>query len=288
MDRRLGLSPSDRQAVLRILTMQHGTSHNPAALQALADAITPYLVRSRQPLEQAVVKIARNYLRDGGRIRLLIGGERTPEQKHEWDLVLTWIIKYAAEHSRYPLDTEAVSAPDLDAYEDVRKNLHTYNFEGPLDHWLTTTVSNRIARYWRDRQTKRAGGGGILRTTAQQTGEQMQQVSSAPRAYHLPLDWLLHGEIPQSAIAEKGGHDLNAIVASTQFEQLVVQELQRLANDRNDPLLLSVWDAVVVRDMKLRETAEQFNLTIGQVHRRITQARQHLRNNPLIIQWRDM
>jgi DNA-directed RNA polymerase specialized sigma24 family protein len=39
--------------------------------------------------------------------------------------------------------------------------------------------------------------------------------------------------------------------------------------------------------LKLREAADMLGLTISQVHRRVEQAREHLRRSPRVVQWRE-
>jgi hypothetical protein len=147
----------DREAVLFMLETHYGSSLDRAALDALTSAILPYLARTRLPFEEAVPRIAKHYQCYGDLVGRLLASRQTPE----WDKVLAWIIEYASNHAMFPRDTEAVSAPDLDAYDEIQQKIKSYNFEGAFESWLTVTVVSRLRRYWRDQQTLIAGGNGI-------------------------------------------------------------------------------------------------------------------------------
>ncbi len=272
-----------RDEVICLLETHVDPSLDRAAHEALATAIMPYLERTRLPLANAVPKIAINYRRDGHVVRQLSASLTNPE----WGEVLEWIMERAAKHSQFPNDGEAVGAPDIDAYEDIRKKLHLYNFEGPFKHWLTVTVVSRISRYWRDRQTLSAGGHGIKLKAERQEAKRIPEWRPAPNASNVSLDWLLECESNQTNRLIAHNEAVAGIVEASELNLLVAQELKVLARVKNDPLLLSVWHASVVQGLKLREAAEVLGLTVSQVYRRVEQARQHLRHNPTIRKWCD-
>jgi hypothetical protein len=183
----------DHETVVRMLEAHHGAFLDRVALDTLASAIMPYLARTRLPLPVAVLRIAKYYQRDGE----YVGRLMTSLQAQEWDEVLKWIIDYASKQAKYPRDTEAVSAPDLDAYDDIRQKISTYNFEGSFESWLTVTVVSRIQRYWRDRQTLSAGGNGI-KSRAERIAEQnTAQWHPAPnQCLSLEMLWPVPGTTP--------------------------------------------------------------------------------------------
>ena len=273
----------DREAVLFMLEMHYGASLDLAALDALTSAILPYLARTRLPLEEAVPRIAKHYQCYGDLVGRLLASRQTPE----WDNVLTWIIEYASNHAMFPRDTEAVSAPDLDAYDEIQQKIKSYNFEGTFESWLTVTVVSRLRRYWRDQQTLIAGGNGIMNKAERMSLQHASKWQRAAKTYHLSLDQLLERDDVRTSVPDMHGEAITVIAESSELRTLIVRELNVLATVKNDPLLLSVWHAIVEQGLKLREVADRLGLTVSQVYRRIEQARQHLRRSPHICQWRD-
>lgn len=275
-------SPCDHEAVLRVLEASDLASVDPPTLAALAIAIVPYVERTRLPFEDAVPRIAKNYLCYGERVGRLLASPDTPE----WYDVLERIIDCASKHALFPRDTEAVSAPDLDAYNEIRLKLGSYNFEGSFESWMTAVVLARLRRYWRDQQTLAAGGLGI-KTKAERMLAQGEFQRRAPNASLVSLDWLVDkDDVPTNDLAAHGETVAEAVEVA-ELRTLILHELTALALRKNDPLMVHVWNATIEQGLKLREAAAGLGLTVAQVHRRVVQARQHLRQSPQIVGWRD-
>jgi DNA-directed RNA polymerase specialized sigma24 family protein len=273
----------DREAVLLMLETHYGAWLDRVALDALTSAILPYLARTRLPFEEAVPRIAKHYQCYGDFVGRLLESHHTPE----WDNVLAWIIEYASNHTMFPRDTEAVSAPDLDAYDEIQQKIQSYNFEGTFESWLTVAVVSRLRRYWRDQQTLSAGGTGIKSKAERMSLQHASKWQQEVKTYHLSLDRLLERGDLRTSVPDTHGEAIAVIAESFELRTLIARELNMLASVKNDPLLVSVWHAIVEQGLKLREVADAFGLTISQVYRRIEQARQHLRRSPQICQWRD-
>jgi hypothetical protein len=197
--------------------------------------------------------------------------------------VLSHVVAYARSRSLFPQDQDATGWPDLDAYDDIRERLHEYNFEGPLDAWMSVVISSRLRRYWRDRQALSAGGGGFKSASERDTA----RAAGFPvaRILHLSLDQPLGDD--DRAVSEWLTH-ATPLVAETvedaELSRIVAAEVKALAS-RGDPLLAEIWNAVVDRQMRLREAAECYGLTISQTHRRVERVRTHLKHSPQVRQW---
>jgi DNA-directed RNA polymerase specialized sigma24 family protein len=268
-------------AILRVLEAYDQASLAYVDLHTLAISIQPYVQRSRLPLIDAVPKIAKYYLQYGAVVKRLLASPETPE----WHSVLEWVVEYATRHALYPRDTEAVSAPDLDAYDEIRRKLGSYNFEGTLESWLTAVVVSRLRRYWRDQQTLAAGGNGI-KTKAERASHE-HTARRAPNASLMSLDQLMNRDDGWKGAPPAQDATTTEIIEGTELCALVLHELRALALKKKDPLVLPIWHAIVERGLKLRETADGLGLTVAQVHRRVALARHHLRQSPHIRHWRD-
>lgn len=280
MNRELAPELPDVSIVLYTLTSLRGDRYTAAALEDLAQAILCYVQRSRLPLPEAVDKIVTNYERDGARVQQLLDQPTSAE----WDAVLEHVIGFASRHSLYPKDTEATSWPDLDAYHDVRRNLHSYNFEGSLDHWVTVTVVNRLRRYWRDQQSLSAGGPGF-RKRPDREADDTESDHARPKGGPLSLDRMLESD--WSIVGAQASDNVSVAhdVEDAELRRMTAAAVRTLATRRRDDLLPLIWDVVVERGWRLREVAESLGLTISQVHRRIEQTRCYLRRDPAVQQW---
>ena len=191
--------------------------------------------------------------------------------------MLHQVISYAARQSQFPNDAEATNWPDLDAYSDIQHKIASYNFEGNFDHWITVTVANRLRRFWRDQQAIRVGGPGI-RTKAHREREGDNAPSAPPRAsvVALPLNGLAEQRIATNdeLVAEQ--------VEAAELRRIVAHSLTVMGAQKQDTQLPLLWFALVDQQLKLREIAARFDLTISQVHRRIESMRTHLRQDPAL------
>lgn len=280
MKRELAPEPPDVSIVLHVLVTLRGEHDDLARLDQLARAIVFYVQRSRLPLVEAVEKIVTHYEQEHARVQHLLDHPSSAA----WSSVLEQVIGFASRHSLYPRDTEATSWPDLDAYQDVRRNLHSYNFEGSLDHWVTVAVVNRLRRYWRDRQSLSAGGPGFRSKSDGETNDG-ESDRERPKTASLSLheipegDWRMVGTT--TAQVASVAHD----VEDAELRRVTAAAVHTLARHRRDELLPLIWDVVVERGWRLREAAESLGLTISQVHRRIEQTRSYLRRDPSVRQW---
>jgi hypothetical protein len=283
MHRPLAHACSTIESICRLIHAEYSHQLDLAACRALAEAILPYLARTRLPFEVAVSTIAMNYLQDGPRVEAMLGD---PDAE-EWQQVLGHIVAWATNHTLYPLDTEATGSPDLDAYEDIRKRLASYNFEGSLDGWITVTVVRRLYRYWRSHYMLSAGGSGY-KSRAQRAGEQALGAPAPVAVRHCSLDVI---DDEGNIFAEK----LPAMQLSVE-ETVETNELLRVvdavvadyATDRADPSLGHIWHAVVDRRLKIAEVADQLGLSIWQVYRRYESLRRVLQADQRVSSWFDL
>jgi RNA polymerase sigma factor (sigma-70 family) len=274
------MTPPDLLIMCNVLQTLYRETYDDATIAALAEEIAPYVERSRMPLEEAVEKIAPNYLRDGQRVQLLLSQPSSPD----WDMVLEQVIAFASKHSLYPRDTEATSWPDLDAYNDVRRNLSSYNFEGSLDHWITVAVVNRLRRYWRDRKSLSAGGPGFKQRGGREADD-AEHDHDPPKVVSLSLEQLIEQEWPLVGAQARDAASVVRDVEDAELYRLMWEAVSTLAVRKRDALLPALWHVVIEQGWRLREAAESFGLTISQVHRRIEQTRSYLREDPAVRQW---
>lgn len=267
------------ETVVMLLMEQYGADLSPAAIRALADAMAPYLARTQLPPKQAVQQIAENYLRDSSRVHELLASTMSPA----WQGVLTQVITFAQHHSHFPRDTEATSWPDLDAYSDMQQKLASYNFEGPLDAWITVTLLNRLRRYWRDRQALRAGGPGFQ--SAEQRARRDATGESPPSRRDQSLELLdATGMLPAEHLVAAQA-SITADVEAAILRDIVREEIAVLAAQRKDPSLRSIWNASAEQELRLREIAPRLNMTITQIHHRLKVIRAHLQQTAQIQAW---
>lgn len=273
--------PFDPAAVLGMLQVAFGASHSSAELTALMDDITPYLKRTTLPLEVAVPRIGANYLRDGARVRKLLSDQHAAE----WQDVLAQVCDFARNNRRYPTELDASSWPDLDAFDDIKAKLDTYNFEGVFDHWVAVTVVRRLSRFWRDQQSLRVGGGGLRAPAERELARECGSYQSSPRTSQRSLNALNEADHQLIERLDDGQPPIGELVETAELQHLLQHCVYSFALARNDPALAQIWHAVIDRRMKLREVSVQFGLSIAQVNRRIEQVRAHLRQEPTLLSW---
>ncbi|MBA3944200.1 MAG: hypothetical protein H0X37_06505 [Herpetosiphonaceae bacterium] len=278
--------PVDPYVVRQLLCVSHAHLDE-VAFEALAVAIEPYLRRTKRPLNEAVSLIARHYEADGAQVQEL----RDDLNGAAWQTVLAHVLEFASKHHNFPRDTEATSWPDLDAYEDIREKLWSYNFEGVFSHWVVVTVKRRIGRYWRDKQALQAGGAGF-RLSAKLADEVGEQVADDPprssqRVQHSSLDAQNDQGLPIIETLEAEQPTIAALVEDVVLWTAVRQEVQAFAAIRQDYSLFVLWCGFVERGLKLWELGVAYDLKVGQVHRRITLVRNHLRQSPNLRDWFD-
>lgn len=245
----------------------------------LTQVISIYVRRSKLPLDASVPKICTHFMQDGPFVHQLLAD---PDGQG-WQVVLEQIISFATAHPYYPTAEQANSWPDLDAYEDIRRKLPSYNFEGPLDHWINATVVRRLTRFWRDQQALKAGGGGF-RSAAERSNTSQPAPS---RVQHVSLHPDTDDDVPlaERMVAEQPAVDNQVEMA--ELERLVTRAVDLYATNKFDPQLRELWHALADQEYKLREVAEQLGLTVGQVYHRYLQLRAHLRADPEISNWFD-
>lgn len=268
-----------QSSVLQMLQSHFGTGLSPEALAILARDIRPYLCRSRLPIDQALLRIATSFLRDGARVRELLAAR----DSSAWQAILMHVMAFARTSTLFPESWEATSWPDLDAYEDIRERLPEYNFEGSLDAWIAVVITSRLRRYWRDSHALRSGGGGFTtsaeREAARAAGAPVSRVRHFSLEHQIPDTNLTLAEaLPAITLS------VAETVESTELFRMVGDEVDAVAA-HDDPLLATVWHAVVDDRMRLREAGESCGLTVSQAHRRMERVRDHLRRSPQIQQW---
>lgn len=283
MNRQPDPSSPDLLTVVQVLQELYSDSQDVVEIESLAAEILIYVQRARMELASLpdIVKvIAANYLRDGQRVQHLLQNPDSPV----WGEVLTQVFNFAAKHSLYPKDTEAISWPDLDAFEDIKRNLRSYNFTGSLDHWITVAIVNRLRRYWRDRKSLSAGGRGF-KSKSERESDAAEGDAEPPTLTLLSLDHLLELGVPFELKLDAEPRSVARDVENTELWRCINEAVLRLAERKQDELLPLIWFAVVDRGWRLREVADIFDLTISQVHRRIEQTRAYLRADPDVRQW---
>ena len=130
------------ERLLQILKVLYGKDLDAVQIRSLALAITPYLGRTSAPFAEAVRRISANYLRDGARVQSL----RTRFHAGEWEAVLKCVVAYANQHTLFPIHACSTGSPDRHASRDIQRALESYNFEAPLDAWLSVIVVRRLRR----------------------------------------------------------------------------------------------------------------------------------------------
>lgn len=274
-------TPYDAEAVHQLLVAAYGAVLDATAIQALQQQIEPFVRRTTKPLVEIVPVIADHYRRERERLRLLL--DDTDPQA--WEAVLQQVIHFASRHHLYPTDAEATSWPDIEAYEDIRHKLAGYNCEGTLDSWIRSIVVSRLRRFWRDQQAQRVGGTGFLSRTARAEAQATGQAAPPPRSQQQSLDAVSDGgaALGETLAADELPVDVHA--ENDALQRLVIHEVGAFAAQRDDPLLVVVWQLVGMHQWKLREAAAYAGLSIGQVHRRVEQVRTHLQLNPCLQHW---
>lgn len=258
----------------------YGDSLDQNLLQALTSAIACYVRRSRYPPLTILPQIVDHYIQDGPRVHALLADS----DPAEWQRIMQQVVAFASAHPYYPDIEDAISAPDLDAYEDIRRNLSSYNFEAPLDDWIETVVLRRLLRFWRDRQSLRAGGSGFLSKMDREAQRSGELPTASRRNQHVSLDVFLD-EAPLVQQFETRDPAVQDVVESIVLEDLVEALIESLAVKTHDPSLPGIWKAIVIQDHKLREVAAMYNLTISQVHYKIRQLSSYLKSHPKIYYW---
>ena len=271
------------ETVVRLLQDLHGARLNREQLQQLARDIQPYLDRTALSLEEAVQRISTNYLRDGARVKVLGGSAMNPG----WQNVLAQVVAYAGQHTLFPSEADLSSSPDLEAYDDIQRKLHTYNFEAPLDNWITVTVVWRLRRFWRDRAAVRAGGAGFKDKATREAERATGTWTRPPIACQQSLEATdADGQALMDTLADDQ-LSLAQAVEDAEIERAVVEAVDAYAELKHDPVLAHIWWLVVDRRLKLREVGELLDLTIAQVHRRVRQIRAYLRSDEQVRRWFD-
>ena len=248
---------------------------------AIAHILRPYVERSHLSFTDAVAAIVRNYLADGERVTAMLADPNASE----WQDVLAKIITWATCHSLYPHETEATASPDLDAYDDVRKKLASYNFEAPLDTWITVTVTRRLHSYWRSHSTLRAGGSGTKSRKQRLAEQTLAQAPPAVAVRHCSLDAvgddgrLLIDTYTPSSVSVEDTAEANEI------QRVVTALVEDYATEHADPLLIQIWNSVVEQHLKLGEMGQQFDLSLWQVYRRVERLRRMLREDHRVRAW---
>jgi DNA-directed RNA polymerase specialized sigma24 family protein len=271
------------EEVLRLVQELHGDLLPLPGSLALARAITPYVARSQLSLHAAVCTIVPHYLKEGQRVRRLLADPAA----EEWQVVLTKVITFARRHTLAPDESKMTGAPDLDAYGDIQRNLASYNFEAPFDSWVAAIVTRRLQRFWRDRAALRAGGGGFMQQVLLEVDHYSPAPARRPRVVHLSLD-VLAGvgsdlfdrlAVTQPSVAEA--------VEATELAQMVAAIVDSYAGHKHDPALAQIWGAIFDQNLKPREAADCFGLSVSQIYRRIGQVRTYLRQDVQLRQWLD-
>lgn len=260
----------------------YGAGLTPLEIEGLTAAIVVYVRRSRYPARDIIPRIVENYIKDGTRVHELLADS----DANAWKAIMQQIITFATAHPYYPTIEDATSSPDLDAYEDIQRNLASYNFECPLDRWINTVVIRRLLRFWRDRQSLRAGGVGFLAKEVRDAQRRGDEVDSGRRISHISLDGMVD-DAPVSEQIEAPQPAIYDIVEGTVLEKLVEQLVGSYAMHVDEPDLPKLWRSIVLDELKLREVAEMYNMTINQIHYRVQQINRYLSKHPDILGWRD-
>jgi hypothetical protein len=270
--------PEDAVSAVRQWLLTHNDGQlTEDELHRLVYTIVIYVRRSKRPLADAVPRICKHFLEHGQFVHQLLADPAS----QDWQVVLTQVISYATAHPYFPAPEQASDWPDLDAYDDIRRKLPSYNFEGPLDRWINVTVVRRLTRFWRDQQAIKVGGAGFQR------GKRSDDGPAPLRVRHIPLDEPLNEGLTLGERLEAAGPAVDNQIEMEELERMVSQAVELYAANKHDPELAALWRMIVDQEYKLREVAETFDLTIGQTYHRYLQLRDHLRADPQISSWFD-
>lgn len=283
MHRHLAYPESAFEVALPLISKHYHEQIGTASCTALTKAILPYLKRTHLPFDEAVLVIAMNYLQDGQRVETMLAN---PDAE-EWQSVLSQIIAWATKHTLYPQDIEATGSPDLDAYDDIRKKLSSYNFEGPLDGWITVTVVRRLYRYWRSHSMLSAGGSGY-KTRLQRITEQALPTPSMVFTHHYSLDT---SDYDGTVLCEKliaPEPSVEETAEANELGQIIRSAIAEYAAYRCDPSLGQIWHSIVDRRLRITEVADQLGLSIWQVYRRYESLKRMLQEDQRVNSWFDL
>lgn len=274
-------SHNDPLAVVGILRTAPNFPQDEAKLLSLAQAIMPYLEQTGLDMPDAAIRIATNYLHDGPRVERLLAD---PEAE-DWHEVMVQVVEAARRRRRYPDDVDAHSWPDLDAYEDIRKKLPSYKFEGPFEHWITVITIKRLHRFWRDQQAEFRGGGGFQSKEDRDTAAAAGQSQHSPRDTMQSLDLLLETSRSAANILADPSLSLEHVVAAAELYRLLEEVVTELAEAMNEPRLFDMWRAVVIGERTLREVAHHFGQNITFIQRRVKLVQKHLQQDARLRDW---
>jgi DNA-directed RNA polymerase specialized sigma24 family protein len=273
-------APDDhrRHHVLEILQVQFQSEQKPDDVVMLAEAIAPYLRRTRLPHPEAVRRIAGHYLQDGARVQKLLHARDATE----WQSVLRQVVAIGTTHPYAPNDVEVASWPDLAAYEDIQRHLATYNFEGPFDGWIRAVVVSRLRSHWRSRQTRRLGGRGVMPRAMRDAA------TEEPRRTTWSLDASIADGLQVADTIAADDLPVHDLVEAGELRRIVLQGIQDLADHKGDRLLSRIWVAVVEEQRTLEEAAGRLGISISQLYRRLRHMRSHLRRHRPLLAWLEL
>jgi hypothetical protein len=145
-------TPEARMIVLQELRLTHAATMEPRALEQLADAIMPYVLRTRLPWEMAIPTIATHYAHEHERVQHLL----KTQGSDAWQSLLAQMQSSVPELPHYLMTQAEPATSAQPIFNYIRERLNEYNFESSLNSWLTVTT---ISYFW---QGRRGLLGGLL------------------------------------------------------------------------------------------------------------------------------
>lgn len=275
--------PDDLRDIVSILQTEANFPESEAELISLARAIKPYVERIDIPMPETVIEIATNYRQDGPRVQRLLADS----EAEDWHEVMVQVVETASARRRYPDDVDAHRWPDLDAYEDIRKKLPSYNFEGEFEHWITVITTNRLQRFWRDQQAISRGGVGFQSKAERDAVAATGQPQFSPRATMQSLDLLLETNRSMVEILQDSSLSAEDVVVAAELDRLLEEVVAELAKEVNEPRLFDIWRAVVIEEQTLSEVAKHFGKNITFIHRRVKLVQKHIQQDARLKDWHE-
>lgn len=275
--------PDELTFIVEVLESTPDFPRDQAALKALAQDIAPYVRRTQLPRQDAVIQIATNYLQDGLRVKRLL---EDPDY-NGWQDVLQAVINVARKSRLYPDDVDAGNWPDLEGFEDIRKNLHQYNFEGSFASWLTAVTVHRLHRFWRDQNAIFRGGAGFQNRGERDQDTAAGRLRQGPYATQQSLDLIFETNRSAQEILEDPSLSVESVAEAAECFRLVKEVIDELAEATDDPRLFEIWRLVLIEEQTLSDVAQRFGVAISTIHRQLKQIKNHVRQDPRLLNWRD-
>ncbi len=133
---------------------------------ALTTILHPYIERARAADAETVARITTNYLRDHELVAGLQAPVDSPAHEQANEQVWGWIVALTNKGGQAQREDIVAASIDINAWNDLRSNLHQYNYEARLTQYVARIFQNRWRLHYRSQTSLRRGGLGIEATRA--------------------------------------------------------------------------------------------------------------------------